>query len=95
MAPGNRDDEAMTQDAMIPLLPAATRTVRRGWPERRRPHKRPGVASSKPDNLMQAVYDRYGHVKKGHPIVNGHWAGALVSSAGPRLLVRLGGECRS
>jgi hypothetical protein len=94
MAPGTRDDEAMTQEAMIPLLSAATRTVCRGWPERRRPHKRPGVATSKPDNLMQAVYDRYGHVKNGHPIANGRRAGAPVSSAGPRLLVRLEGECR-
>jgi hypothetical protein len=85
----------MTEDAMIPLLPAATRIACRGWPERRRPHKRPRVTTSNPDNLVQAVYDRYGHVKKGHPIVNGCRVGALVSSAGPRLLVRLEGECRS
>jgi hypothetical protein len=38
---------------MIPLLPAATRIACRGSPERRRPHKRPGVATSKPDNLVQ------------------------------------------
>jgi hypothetical protein len=56
----------MTEDAMIPLLPAATRIACRGWPERRRPHKRPRVTTSKPDNLVQAVYDRYRHVKKGH-----------------------------
>jgi hypothetical protein len=47
----------MTEDAMIPLLSAATRTACRGWPERRHPHKRPGVATSKPDNLVQAVQD--------------------------------------
>ena len=83
---------------MIPLLSAATRIACRGWPEHRRPRKRPGMATSKPDNLVravQAVYDRYGHVKKGHPVVNGRRVGALVRSAGPRLLMRLEGECRS
>jgi hypothetical protein len=67
----------VTEDAVIPLLSAATPTACRGWPERRRPHERPGVATSKPDNLVQAVYDRCGHVKKGHPIVNGRRVGAV------------------
>jgi hypothetical protein len=46
----------MTENAMTPLLPAATRTTYRGWPERRRPHKRPEAATSKTDNL-QALQD--------------------------------------
>ena len=37
---------------MIPLLSAATRIACRGWPEHRRPRKRPGMATSKPDNLV-------------------------------------------